>query len=80
MLAVRLHAASPFPPLIYGAGVFIALTGAYRLIASLVGQPILETSPSGAVQINSGCWAALVLSLIVLASITIAGLFGFRAV
>lgn len=74
VLEVRLHRASPFPPLVNGALVATLLYVVYLLIASQVGQPILETGIDGSVAVNSGSWAAFVLSLIFAAAVTIPAL------
>jgi len=71
MLEVRLHARSPFGPMVNGVLVWALSYAIYLIIAAQVGQPILETSTDGELQVNSGSWAALVLSLIFAVSVTI---------
>lgn len=74
VIEVRLHRASPFPPLVNGALVALSLYAVYLLIASQVGQPILETRADGSLAVNSGSWAAFVLSLIFSTAVTIPAL------
>ena len=74
LLEVRLHALSPFSPVVNAALMFVALYGLYIFIAVQTGQPVIETGSSGRAAFNSGAWIALVLSLVFSAAATMPAL------
>lgn len=70
LLEVRLHSLSPFGPVLNGVIIAALLYGVYILISLQTGQSLLETR-DGQVAVNSGAWAAFVLSLVFAAAVSI---------
>ncbi len=69
LMEVRLHRLSPFSPLVTGVLLSAILFGAYLLLASAVGQPIVRDGSQGA-EFDSASWAALVISMVFAAALT----------
>ncbi len=74
LIEVRLHALSPFSPLVNAALIFAALYALYILIAIQTGQSVIEIGPGGHAAFSSGAWIALVLSLVFSAAATMPAL------
>lgn len=74
LLEVRLHGLSPLGPIANAAVVALVIYGLYLLIATLTGQPILESGADGRARINELTWIAFVLSLVVAAAVTMPAL------
>lgn len=73
LFEVRLHNASPLPMLLTGALVAGVLFAGYLALAMGSGQAVIETGAQGP-RFNSGSWAALVMSLIFGAAVTMPAL------
>jgi hypothetical protein len=70
LFEVRLHALSPFGPLVTAALFAAALYGLYLLIAYLTGEPVIETGADGRAYIDEVAWTAFILSLVFAAALT----------
>jgi hypothetical protein len=74
LIEVRLHALSPLGPIANAAVFAFVVYGFYLVIATLTGQPILETGADGRAQIDELTWTAFVVSLIMAAAATMPAL------
>lgn len=69
LFEVRLHTLSPVPPVMTAVLIGAVLFSLYLALAVSVGQPIVRNGPDGA-QFDSAAWAALVMSLVLAAALT----------
>lgn len=74
LIEVRLHALSPFGPVINGLLIAALVYGLYIVIAHFAGQPVFETMAGGGARFDRGAWIALVLSLVFAAALTMPAL------
>lgn len=73
LLEVRLHALSPFAPVLNGILASALLYGVYLALALNFGPTVIETTAES-VDLDGGAWAALIMSLIFGAAITMPAL------
>ena len=73
LLEVRLHAFSPFPPVVNGILASAALYAIFLALTTSFGPPVIENTQTGA-RFSGSAWAALVMSLIFGAATTMPAL------
>jgi len=69
LFETRLHAVSPFGPVLTGGVIAAALFAGYAALAACFGQPMLTPGPEN-VEVDTAAWAAFVQSLIFAAALT----------